>query len=123
MNPPRKHLVLLGAGRAHLQVLRGLARQAGGDMSATLVAPHPYYIDAAMVPGYVTGHYTLDDIRVPLDALVEASGAHFVPAHVLALDPAARRVQLSTGDALPYDVLSPIGSNGAYWYGRVRYAF
>ena len=24
---------------------------------------------------------------------------------------------------LPYDVLSPIGSNGAYWYGRVRYSF
>ena len=106
MNPPRKHLVLLGAGRAHLQVLRGLARQAGGDTSVTLVAPHPYYIDAAMVPGYVAGHYTLDDIRIPLDALVEASGAQFVPAHVLSLDPAARRVQLSTGDALPYDVLS-----------------
>jgi iron complex outermembrane receptor protein len=24
---------------------------------------------------------------------------------------------------LPYDVLSPIGSNGAYWYGRLRYRF
>jgi len=24
---------------------------------------------------------------------------------------------------LPYDVLSPLGSNGAYWYGRVRYTF
>jgi iron complex outermembrane receptor protein len=24
---------------------------------------------------------------------------------------------------LPYDVLSPIGSNGAYWYGRVRFTF
>lgn len=24
---------------------------------------------------------------------------------------------------LPYDVLSPIGSNGAYWYARLRYAF
>ena len=106
VNPPRNHLVLLGAGRAHLQVLRGLARQAGGDMSVTLVAPHPYYIDATMVPGYVAGHYALDDIRLPLDALVEASGAQFAPAHVLALDPAARRVQLSTGDALPYDVLS-----------------
>jgi iron complex outermembrane receptor protein len=23
----------------------------------------------------------------------------------------------------PYDVISPIGLNGAYWYGRVRYAF
>ncbi|MGH8025848.1 MAG: TonB-dependent receptor domain-containing protein, partial [Pseudoxanthomonas sp.] len=24
---------------------------------------------------------------------------------------------------LPYDVLSPIGSNGAYYYSRIRYAF
>lgn len=24
---------------------------------------------------------------------------------------------------LPYDVLSPLGSNGAYWYGRLRYTF
>jgi len=24
---------------------------------------------------------------------------------------------------LPYDVLSPIGNNGAYWYARVRYTF
>ncbi len=24
---------------------------------------------------------------------------------------------------LPYDVLSPVGSNGAYYYGRVRYTF
>ncbi|MCW4454733.1 TonB-dependent receptor [Flavobacterium sp. MXW15] len=24
---------------------------------------------------------------------------------------------------LPYDVLSPVGSNGAYWYGRLRYTF
>jgi len=24
---------------------------------------------------------------------------------------------------MPYDILSPIGSNGAYWYARVRYTF
>ena len=106
VNPSRKHLVLLGAGRAHLQVLKGLARQRTGDMNVTLVAPHPYYIEFAMLPGYVSGDYTLEDIRVPLDALVEASGAGFAPAHVHSLDPVGRRVQLSTGDALPYDVLS-----------------
>lgn len=105
-NSTRKHLVLLGAGRSHLQVLKGLARQASSDIGVTLVAPTPYYIEASMVPGYVAGHYALDQIRLPLDALVEASGATFVPAHVLALDPAGRRVQLSSGDALPYDVLS-----------------
>ena len=106
VNSARKHLVLIGAGRAHLQVLKGLARQGIGDLNVTLVAPHPYYIESSMLPGYVAGDHTLEDIRIPLDRLVEASGVHFVPAHVLALDPAGRRVQLSSGDALPYDVLS-----------------
>ena len=106
VNPSRKHLVLLGAGRAHLHVLKSLARQGAGDMAVTLVAPHPYYIESAMLPGYIAGDYTLEDVRIPLDRLVEASGVGFVPAHVISLDPAARRVQLSSGDALPYDVLS-----------------
>ncbi len=106
VNSSRKHLVLLGAGRAHLHVLKGLARQGVGDMNVTLVSPQPYYIDAAMLSGHVAGDYALADIRIALDPLVEASGVGFVPAHVLALDPAGRRVQLSSGDALPYDVLS-----------------
>ncbi len=105
-NSSRKHLVLLGAGCAHLQVLKSLARQRSGEMAVTLVAPHPYYIEPGLLPGFVAGDYTLDDVRIPLDSLVEASGAQFVPAHVLSLDPVGRRVQLSSGDALPYDVLS-----------------
>lgn len=106
VNPSRKHLVLLGAGRAHLQALKGLARQGAGGMAVTLVAAHPYYIEPAMLPGYAAGDYALEDIRLPIDRLVEASGVNFVPAHVLSLDPAGRRAQLSSGDALPYDVLS-----------------
>ncbi len=106
VNSSRKHLVLLGAGRAHLQVLKSLARQGSADMSVTLVAPHPYYIEAGMLPAHVAGDCALEDLRIPLDRLVEASGAAFVPAHVLSLDATGRRVQLSSGDALPYDVLS-----------------
>ena len=106
VNPSRKHLVLLGAGRANLQVLKGLARQGTSDLHVTLVAPHPYYIDSAMLPGFVAGDYALEDLRIPLDTLIETSGANFTPAHVQALDPSGRRVQLSSGDALPYDVLS-----------------
>jgi iron complex outermembrane receptor protein len=30
---------------------------------------------------------------------------------------------MNYGENFPYDVISPIGSNGAYWYGRVRYTF
>jgi len=106
VNPPRIHLVLLGAGRAHMQVLGSLARQGSGHLAVTLVAPHPYYIERAMLAGYVAGDYALEQLRLPLDRLIERSGASFVPAHVIALDPDGRRVQLSSGDALPYDVLS-----------------
>ncbi|KAF1072267.1 MAG: Colicin I receptor [Pseudomonas citronellolis] len=31
--------------------------------------------------------------------------------------------EINYGGNLPYDVLSPIGSNGAYYYGRATYAF
>ena len=106
VNTSRKHLVLAGAGRANLHVLKGLARQGSGDMNVTLVAPHPYYIDSAMLPGYVAGDYSLDEVRIALDPLVEASGVTFVPAHVHSLDAGSRRIQLTSGDALPYDVLS-----------------
>lgn len=105
-NPHRKHLVLLGAGRAHILVLKGLARRRRSDLAVTLVAPAPYYIAPDLLPGYVAGDHALEALRIPLDALVEASGADFVPAHVYSLDPNARRVQLSSGDALHYDVLS-----------------
>jgi len=105
-DPSRKHLVLLGAGRAHLRVLKGLARGGAGGMTVTLAAPHTHYIEAAMLPGYVAGDYALDDIRVSLEQPVAASGVDFVLAQVHSLDPAGRRVQLSSGDALPYDVLS-----------------
>ncbi|MDW2982640.1 TonB-dependent receptor [Rhodanobacter sp. KK11] len=30
---------------------------------------------------------------------------------------------INYAENFPYDVISPIGSNGAYWYGRVRYTF
>lgn len=104
--PHRKHLVLIGAGRAHMLVLKGLARRRRSDLAVTLVTPAPYYIAPDLLPAYVAGDQTLDDIRIPLDDLVEASGVAFAPAHVHSLDPHGRRIQLSTGDALPYDVLS-----------------
>ncbi|MDO5086721.1 MAG: FAD-dependent oxidoreductase [Comamonadaceae bacterium] len=104
--PSRKHLVLLGTGRANVHVLKGLATRGTGGVNVTLAAPYPYYIDEALLPGHLAGECGLQDCHLPLDALVEASGVTFIPAHVLGLDPSARRVQLSSGDALPYDVLS-----------------
>jgi NADH dehydrogenase FAD-containing subunit len=104
--PNRKHLVLLGAGRAHVQVLKGLARRGVADVDVTLVAPSEKYVESRMLAGYVAGQYTPSDLCVPLSSLVEKSGVNSILAQVLDLDPTARLVQLAGGDTLSYDVLS-----------------
>ncbi|MDR1967726.1 MAG: FAD-dependent oxidoreductase [Burkholderiaceae bacterium] len=106
MHPSRKHLVLLGAGRVHLHILKNLAQQGAQGMNVTLAAPQSHYIEPAMLPGYVAGDYAAESISAPLAPLIEASGAGFYQTQVLSLDPVARRVLLSSGDALAYDVLS-----------------
>ena len=105
-NVAQKNLVLLGAGRAHLHVLHSLGQQRSGDMRITLVAPHPHHVVPAMLPGFVAGDYELEQCRVPLLPLIEASGADHIAAYPLALDPVNKRLQLSSGHTIGYDVLS-----------------
>ena len=105
VNPSSKHLVLVGAGRAHLQLMRALAKHGAANLRLTLVAPQPYYIVPALLPAYISGQCDIGALCRPIDTLVELSGAAFAPAHVVALDATGRRVQLSSGDALHYDVL------------------
>ncbi len=106
-----KHLVLIGTGRPHLQVMRGLARGTT-NLRVTLAAPHPWYVDAAMLPGYVGGQWSREQVCRSVEHLIRMSGATFLPSRPLALDAANRRIQLSSGDALHYDVLS-INEEGA----------
>lgn len=100
-----KKLVLLGAGFAHLQTLRELARNRPADLTVTLVAPVTRPIYAAMVPGFVAGDYTREDMTLPLDRVIERSGARFIQASCVGLDPMARTVTLSDGQELPFTVL------------------
>ena len=66
-----KHPVLLGLGRAHIQVLRGLADIRPADLHLTVIAPRPQALMSPMVPGFVAGHYTLAQCQMPLDGLLE----------------------------------------------------
>jgi NADH dehydrogenase FAD-containing subunit len=104
--PNRKQLVLLGAGRAHVQVIKSLAERSAGEVDVTLVAPHPQYIESQMLAGYVAGQYVPGDLCVPLGPLVDRSGVNSILAPVRALHPVTRLVRLAENDTLPYDVLS-----------------
>ena len=101
-----RHLVLLGGGHAHLHVLRALARQAVPGVRVTLVSPFSHLVYSGMLPGLVAGHYAHSDCAIPLDLLAADAGADWDEAAALGMDAQHRRIYLSSGDELGYDVLS-----------------
>jgi selenide,water dikinase len=103
--------VLLGGGHAHVEVLRLLALQPVADCEIALVSPYDQLLYSGMVPGYVAGHYALEDCVISLTLLAQRSGARFHRTHAALVDPSRREVTLADGGALAYDVLSiDIGS-------------
>lgn len=108
------HLLLLGGGHSHIEVLR---RFAGGARGAalTLVSPEPFAVYSGMLPGVVSGAYGATDCRIDLAALARAAGARLIPAAAIAINPQHRSVTLDRGDPLRYDILSlDVGSQPAY---------
>jgi len=101
-----KHLVLLGAGHAHVHMLATLAQRAQPGVSVTLIAPYPRQLYSGMVPGFVAGHYTLQDCVIPLAPLLAAGGVQWLQRHAVGLDATTRTVTLDDGSTVSYDVLS-----------------
>lgn len=106
-------LLLVGAGHAHLEILR---RQilAPLPVELTLVAPGPRHHYSGMVPGFLQGTYSEDEISFRVPELVERAGGRFVQGRAAGVDPGQRTVRLEGGAELSYDLASfAVGSNAA----------
>lgn len=101
-----KHLILLGAGHAHVHVLSTLAAQPLPGVQITLVAPYPRQLYSGMVPGFIAGHYTLDDCVIALAPLLKNTGIRWLVGSASALDADTRTLTLDDGSTLAYDWLS-----------------
>ncbi|HTQ79711.1 MAG TPA: FAD-dependent oxidoreductase [Thermoanaerobaculia bacterium] len=111
--PGNVRLLLVGAGHAHLEVLRRLALEPLG-FSLTVVSPAGRHHYSGMVPGYLQGTYTEEQIAVDLRPLVERTGGRFRDGLSVALDPARQVVTLASGEELGYDLVSfNVGSDSA----------
>lgn len=104
-----KHLVLLGAGHAHIHVLSQLtelARKGPLPCRVTLVAPYPRQLYSGMMPGFVAGHYALEDCAIDLEPLLNNTSIEWQPCSATALTANARVLGLDDGTELEYDWLS-----------------
>jgi pyridine nucleotide-disulfide oxidoreductase family protein len=104
--PAEKHLVLLGVGHAHVHVLSTLSAKPFAGVQVTLVAPYQRQLYSGMVPGFVAGHYALEDCVIPLEPLLKNTGVQWLPRSVAALDANARTITLDDGSDIGFDYLS-----------------
>jgi pyridine nucleotide-disulfide oxidoreductase family protein len=104
-----KHLLLLGAGHAHVQVLKRsaeLVRHGALPPKITLVTPHPRQLYSGMVPGFVAGHYALEQCVIALEPLLAGTPVRWLQHSVSALDASHNQVTLDDGTVLDFDWLS-----------------
>ncbi|HSW26492.1 MAG TPA: FAD-dependent oxidoreductase [Burkholderiaceae bacterium] len=101
-----KRLVLLGGGHAHVHVLAELAREPMPGVQAVLATPYARQIYSGMVPGWMAGHYTLDQCSIALEPLARAAKVELALAPAVSMNANERTVTLADGRVAEYDVLS-----------------
>jgi pyridine nucleotide-disulfide oxidoreductase family protein len=89
-----------------VHVLAQMAKSPWAGAQVTLIAPYDRQLYSGMVPGFVAGHYALDECVIPLEPLVRRSGIRWIQRSVRAMDAAAQTVTLDDGTVLRYDWLS-----------------
>lgn len=101
-----KRVVLMGAGHAHALVLQELKKASVADTEILMISPEPLAPYSGMIPGWLAGRYTLNDISIDFQQLSKAAGVRWLQGEMYSLDPDNNRLLLTDGSRIEYDVLS-----------------
>ena len=99
-------IVLLGAGHAHVEVLRRFAMQPEPKLRLTLIGREAHTPYSGMLPGLIRGDYSFDQAHIDLAPLASASGARLIVAEAVGIDLAGRTVPVAGRTPVPFDLLS-----------------
>ena len=110
-------LLLAGGGHAHLFVLEALARASLPGIEVALVTPFDRLFYSGMLPGWIAGHYALDECAIALAPLAQRAGARLVVGRLTRLDLEARVAWTESAEPISFDLLSidtgPVIDHGA----------
>ncbi len=104
--PITTDIVLLGAGHAHVEVLRRFAMRRETGVRLTLIGREPETPYTGMLPGLIRGDYGFDEAHIDLAPLAASAGARLILAEATDIDLAVRRVAVAGRPDIPFDLLS-----------------
>jgi selenide, water dikinase len=104
--PIETDIVLLGAGHAHLEVLRRFAIRPEPGVRLTLIAREPETPFFGMLPGLIRSEYTHHEAHIDLAPLAALAKARLIIAEAASFDPNASTVTIAGRPDIPFDLLS-----------------
>src|SRR5580692_2101860 len=106
LGPITTDIVLLGAGHAHVEVLRRFAKRPEPGVRLTLIGREPETPYSGMLPGVIRGDYEPRQAHIDLAPLAAAAGARLILGEATAIHLDSRTVVVPGRPAVPFDLLA-----------------
>ena len=104
--PVLRDIVLVGGGHSHVGVIKRFGMNPVPGVRLTVICRDTHTPYSGMLPGYVAGHYSYDEVHIDLRRLAEFAKARFISDQAIGLDRSAKKVLCRNRPAVPYDKLS-----------------
>ena len=106
VRPIETDIALLGAGHAHVEVLRRFAMRPEPGVRLTLIGREPETPYSGMLPGLIRSDYTHQEAHIDLAPLAALANARLILAEASGFDPVERVVNVPGRPDIPFDLLS-----------------
>lgn len=101
----RRVAALVGAGHAHLHLVRQSAQLRSAGVDPVLIAPRQFHY-SGLATGVLSGDLEPEAAEIDVERLARACGVAYRPGRVVGIDRPDRRLILDTGECLAFDAVS-----------------